>query len=53
MNNNLDIIIPVYNEHGNILKTLSEIIKIKNIKQKKFLIKFQKNLINHLNKIKQ
>ena len=32
MNYNLDIIIPVYNEHGNILKTISEIIKLKDIK---------------------
>ena len=32
MRYNLDIIIPVYNEHGNILKTLSEIIKQIDIK---------------------
>ena len=32
MSHNLDIIIPVFNEQGNILKTLSEIIKIVDIK---------------------
>ena len=32
MSYNLDIIIPVFNEQGNILKTLSEIIKTVDIK---------------------